>query len=106
MTPTSRRRLTELLRNLSAPQKANYYRICGVADHRLRKDGHGSLNIKQCEMICERLKTNRDITMKDIKRLSSGRIAPRPTLSEPAPDLTLFDSLDEGSSSSSGPTKT
>ncbi len=106
MTPTSRRRLIELLRNLNPAQKANYYRICGVADHRLRQDGHGSLNIQQCEMICERLKLNREITMTDIKRLSSGRIAPRPMPSEPEPEPNLFDLPEGGSSSSSDPTST
>ncbi len=106
MPPRSSRRLLLLIQTLSREQKENYYRICGVADTRLTNDGFGGLNVQQCEMICERLSTNREITMAEVKTLSSPRIAPTPRPPEPAAEPTLFDSAEGGSSSSSGPTST
>lgn len=106
MTPRSSKRLLLLIQALSKEQKFNYYRICGVADKRLTNDGLAGLNVQQCEMICERLSTNRDITMAEVKALSSRQIAPVPRPVEPKAEPTLFDCVDDESSSSSDPTST
>lgn len=106
MPPRSSKRLLLLIQALTREQKENYYRICGVADKRLTDDGLAGLNVQQCEMICERLSTNREITMAQVKSLSSPQIAPTPRPPEPAAEPTLFDSVDGGSSSSSEPTST
>ncbi len=99
------RRLLMLLEGLKQKEKENYYRVCGIADRRLKRDGYRPLNVPQCEMICERLRTGRDITMKDIQGLAlGGRIAPRPAPPVPEKELTLFDCSEPGSSSSSDPT--
>lgn len=105
MSPKSSRRLLNLLRALTQRQKGMYYKVCGLADRRLTDQGYRSLNVHQCEMICERLQTNRDVTMREIIELAGGKIrepAPPPT---PTGPLTLFDSSDDGSSSSSDQTK-
>lgn len=104
--PRSSKRLLTLIQALTKEQKFDYYRVCGVADKRLTDDRLPGLNVQQCEMICERLSTNRDVTMAEVKALSSRRIAPVPRPPPPEAEPTLFDSVDDGSSSSSGPTST
>jgi hypothetical protein len=105
MPPRSSKRLLTIIKTLSKAQKLDYYRVCGVADKKLTNGGLPGLNVQQCEMICERLSTNRDVTMAEVKALSSPHIAPVPRPAPPEAEPT-FNFGDGESSSSSGPTST
>jgi hypothetical protein len=98
------KRLVQMLDGLTKPQKADYYRVCGLADSKLTRGGYAPLNTNQCELICERLKGGLDITMADIKELAEKQFQPKPRPDDPPPSPDLFDSSDDGSSSSSDPT--
>jgi len=93
------RRLLHLLEGLNKEQKVNYYRVCGIADRRLVRSGYRPINVPQCEMICERLRTGKDITMRDIQGLALGGkvMQPKPLPTEPEKQPTLFDSSEPGS---------
>ncbi len=94
----SRKRLIFLVDGLTKEQKANYYRVCGVADSRLKRERLPPLNTLQCELICERLRSGADVTMADIKALAERQIAPTPRPEPPPPTPDLFDFSDDESS--------
>lgn len=98
MSPRDSKRLIFLVDGLTKEQKQEYYRVCGVASSRLSRDHLAPLNTKQCELICERLRSGQHVNMVDIKVLGPPAIAPRPREEPPAPMPDLFDSSGGGSS--------